>query len=193
MTLDMVAVLFGGATALLPIYATEVLHVGATGFGWLRAMPSIGAIAMSVWMATQPPMRRGGTTLLWSVVAFGLATIVFGLSKSYPLSLAALFALGAADNVSVVIRSTVLQLLTPDSMRGRVSAVGVIFIGTSNEIGEFESGVAAQWLGLLPAVVGGGFMTLVTVGAVAKSWPELVQLGSLEHLEPPEQVEQVVG
>jgi MFS family permease len=193
MTLDMVAVLFGGATALLPIYATEVLHVGATGFGWLRAMPSIGAIAMSVWMATHPPMRRGGTTLLWAVVAFGLATIVFGLSKSYPLSLAALFALGAADNVSVVIRSTVLQLLTPDSMRGRVSAVGVIFIGTSNEIGELESGVAAQWLGLLPAVVGGGFMTLLTVGAVAKAWPELTRLGSLEHLEPPEQVEQVVG
>lgn len=193
MTLDMVAVLFGGATALLPIYATEVLHVGAWGFGWLRAMPSIGAIGMSIWLATQPPIRRGGTTLLWAVVAFGLATIVFGLSKSYSLSLAALFALGAADNISVVIRSTVLQLLTPDSMRGRVSAVGVIFIGTSNEIGEFESGVAAQWIGLLPAVVGGGFMTLVTVGVVAKAWPELVQLGSLEHLEPPEQIEQVVG
>ena len=193
MTLDMVAVLFGGATALLPIYATDVLHVGAEGFGWMRAMPSIGAIGMSLWLATRPPIRRGGIALLWAVVAFGLATIVFGLSKSYPLSLAALFTLGAADNISVVIRSTVLQLLTPDSMRGRVSAVGVIFIGTSNEIGEFESGVAAQWLGLLPAVVGGGFMTLVTVGAVAKVWPELVQLGSLEHLEPPEQAEQVVG
>ena len=167
MVLDMVAVLFGGVTALLPIYATDVLKVGATGFGWLRAMPSIGAIAMSLWLATRPPIRRAGTTLLWAVVAFGVATIVFGLSKSYPLSLAMLFLLGAADNISVVIRSTVLQLLTPDSMRGRVSAVGVIFIGTSNEIGEFESGVAAQWLGLMPAVVGGGFMTLVTVA----SWP----------------------
>ncbi len=193
MMLDMVAVLFGGATALLPIYATEVLGVGATGFGWLRAMPSIGAIFTSLWLATRPPIERGGTTLLWAVVAFGVATIVFGLSQSYPLSLAALFTLGAADNISVVIRSTVLQLMTPDSMRGRVSAVGVIFIGTSNEIGEFESGLAAQWLGLLPAVVGGGFMTLVTVGVVARAWPELVKLGSLEHLEPPEQVEQVVG
>jgi predicted MFS family arabinose efflux permease len=193
MVLDMVAVLFGGVTALLPVYATEVLDVGAVGFGWLRAMPSVGAIAMSLWLATRPPIRRAGTTLLWAVVGFGVATIVFGLSKSYPLSLAMLFSLGAADNISVVIRSTVLQLMTPDSMRGRVSAVGVIFIGTSNEIGEFESGVAAQWIGLLPAVVGGGFMTLVTVGAVAKIWPELVQLGSLEHLVPPEQVEQVVG
>jgi MFS family permease len=193
MVLDMVAVLFGGVTALLPIYATDVLGVGATGFGWMRAMPSIGAIFTSLWLATRPPIARGGTTLLWAVVAFGVATIVFGLSKSYLLSLAMLFALGAADNISVVIRSTVLQLLTPDSMRGRVSAVGVIFIGTSNEIGEFESGLAAQWLGLLPAVVGGGFMTLVTVGVVAKAWPELVRLGSLEHLQPPEQVEQVVG
>lgn len=193
MVLDMVAVLFGGVTALLPIYATDVLGVGATGFGWMRAMPSIGAIAMSLWLATRPPIRQAGTTLLWAVVAFGVATIVFGLSQSYPLSLAMLFALGAADNISVVIRSTVLQLLTPDSMRGRVSAVGVIFIGTSNEIGEFESGVAAQWLGLLPAVVGGGFMTLLTVAVVARAWPELVKLGSLEHLEPPDQVEQVVG
>lgn len=193
MVLDMVAVLFGGVTAVLPIYATEVLGVGAAGFGWMRAMPSIGAIAMSLWLATRPPIARGGTTLLWSVVAFGVATIVFGFSKSYPLSLAMLFTLGAADNISVVIRSTVLQLLTPDSMRGRVSAVGIIFIGTSNEIGELESGVAAQWLGLLTAVVGGGFMTLLTVAAVAKLWPELVALGSLEHLQPPEQCEQVAG
>jgi MFS family permease len=193
MVLDMVAVLFGGVTALLPIYATDVLKVGATGFGWLRAMPSIGAMVMSLYLATRPPIKRAGTALLWSVVAFGLATIVFGMSTSYPLSLAMLFALGAADNISVVIRSTVLQLMTPDSMRGRVSAVGVIFIGTSNEIGELESGVAAQWLGLMPAVVGGGFMTLLTVAVVAKVWPELVRLGSLEHLEPPEQVEQVVG
>jgi MFS family permease len=193
MVLDMVAVLFGGVTALLPIYATDVLQVGATGFGWLRAMPSVGAIAMSLWLATRPPMRKAGRTLLWSVVAFGVATIVFGFSKSYPLSLAMLFLLGAADNISVVIRSTVLQLLTPDSMRGRVSAVSVIFIGTSNEIGEFESGIAAGWLGLLPAVVGGGFMTLLTVAAVAKLWPELVKLGSLEHLSPPDETPEVVG
>lgn len=193
MVLDMVAVLFGGVTALLPVFAEEVLDVGAVGFGWLRAMPSIGAMAMSLFLATRPPIKHAGTALLWSVVGFGVATIVFGISTSYSLSLAMLFALGAADNISVVIRSTVLQLMTPDSMRGRVSAVGVIFIGTSNEIGEFESGVAAQWLGLVPSVVVGGFMTLVTVGVVAKVWPELVRLGSLEHLEPPEQVEQVVG
>lgn len=193
MVLDMVAVLFGGVTALLPIYATDVLRVGATGFGWLRAMPSVGAIAMSLWLATRPPIRKAGTALLWSVVVFGIATIVFGLSQSYPLSLAMLFTLGAADNISVVIRSTVLQLMTPDSMRGRVSAVSVIFIGTSNEMGELESGVAAQWLGLLPTVVSGGFMTLITVATVARIWPELVKLGSLEHLAPPEQVEQVVG
>jgi hypothetical protein len=115
------------------------------------------------------------------------------LSTSYPLSLSMLFLLGAADNISVVIRPTVLQLMTPDSMRGRVSAVSVIFIGTSNEIGEFESGIAAQWLGLLPAVVGGGFMTLVTVGAVAKIWPELVKMGSLENLAPPDETPEVVG
>jgi MFS family permease len=192
MVLDMVAVLFGGVTALLPIYATDVLDVGATGFGWLRAMPSVGAIIMSLWLATQPPIRHAGRTLLWSVVVFGVATIVFGFSTSYLLSLAMLFLLGSADNISVVIRASVLQLMTPDSMRGRVSAVSAIFIGTSNEMGELESGVAAQWLGLLPTVVGGGFMTLVTVAAVVKIWPELVRLGALEHLEPPEQSEHIV-
>lgn len=188
-TLDMVAVLFGGVTALLPIYATDILHVGPTGFGWLRAMPSFGAICMALLLAMSPPFKHAGRTLLFAVAAFGLATIVFGFSRSYPLSLAALFALGAADNISVVVRATVVQLLTPDSMRGRVSAVNVIFIGTSNEIGELESGLAAQWLGLLPAVVGGGVMTLLTVAAVTRIWPELPRLGSLEHLEPAEPVE----
>jgi hypothetical protein len=131
--------------------------------------------------------------LLWSVTVFGFATIVFGLSTSYPLSLAALFTLGAADNISVVIRATVLQLLTPDSMRGRVSAVSIIFIGTSNEIGELESGVAAKWLGPIVAVAGGGVMTLVTVAAVAAIWPPLVRLGALEELSPPEPVDEVVA
>lgn len=191
MTLDMVAVLFGGATAMLPIYATDVLHVGAVGFGWMRAMPSLGAIFMGLLLAVMPPMERGGRALLAAVSAFGVATIVFGMSTSFPLSLVALFVLGAADNISVVIRATVLQLLTPDSMRGRVTAVGIIFIGTSNEVGEFESGVAAQWLGLVPSVVFGGSMTLVTVMAVAAIWPELARLGSLEQLEPPEPVEVV--
>jgi MFS family permease len=186
MTLDMVAVLFGGVTALLPIYATDILHVGATGFGWLRAMPSIGSIAMGLVVAVRPPFRRGGPALLWAVVVFGIATIVFGLSRSFPLSLVALFTLGAADNISVIVRATVLQLLTPDSMRGRVSAVAIIFIGTSNEVGEFESGLTAQWLGTVFSVVGGGIMTLVTVAAVMAIWPQLAKLGALEHLEPPE-------
>jgi MFS family permease len=184
MTLDMVAVMFGGVTALLPIYATDVLHVGPSGFGWLRAMPSLGAIAMGLMLATLPPIRCAGRTLLRAVSVFGAATIVFGLSRSFPLSLAALFALGAADNISVVIRATVLQLMTPDSMRGRVSAVSVIFIGTSNEIGELESGLAAQWLGTVTAVVAGGVLTLATVAGVAAAWPQLVRLGSLERLEP---------
>jgi MFS family permease len=201
MVLDMVAVLFGGATALLPIYAKDILHLGPEGFGWLRAMPSIGAIVMSVVLATRPPFRRAGKTLLLAVVAFGLATIVFGVSRSYPLSLAALFILGAADNISVVIRATVMQLMTPDAMRGRVSAVGVIFIGTSNEIGELESGVVAQAL-LRPAgaplntiltVAGGGVMTLATVAAVAAVWPALVRLGRLDELAPPEPVAEVVA
>jgi MFS family permease len=185
MTLDMIAVLFGGVTALLPIYATDILHVGATGFGWLRAMPSIGSIVMGLLVAVRPPFRRGGPALLWAVIVFGVATIVFGLSRSFSLSLLALFTLGAADNISVIVRATVLQLLTPDSMRGRVSAVAVIFIGTSNEVGEFESGLVAQWLGSIVAVVGGGVMTLVTVAAVMAMWPELARLGALEHLEPP--------
>jgi hypothetical protein len=191
MVLDMVAVLFGGVVALLPIYATDVLHVGPQGFGWMRAMPSLGAIFMGLWLAVRPPFERGGIALLVAVIVFGIATLVFGVSTSFPLSLAALFVLGAADNISVVIRATVLQLLTPDSMRGRVSAVSIIFIGTSNEIGEFESGVAAEFMGLVPSVLFGGTMTLVTVGVVAAIWPELVRLGSLEQLQPPEPVEVV--
>jgi MFS family permease len=192
MTLDMVGVLFGGVTALLPIYATDVLDVGARGLGWMRAMPSMGAICMGLLLATRRPIERGGPTLLWTVAAFGVATIIFGVSTSYPLSLLALFVIGAADNISVVIRSTVLQLMTPDSMRGRVTAVSIIFIGTSNEIGEFESGLAAQLMGLVPSVVFGGAMTLLSVGIVAKVWPELVRLGSLENLQPAEAAEVVV-
>ncbi len=185
-SLDMVAVLFGGATALLPIYATDILGVGAEGFGWMRAMPSLGAITMGLSLALLPPMRRAGRTLLVAVAAFGVSTIVFGLSTSFPLSLAALFCLGAADNISVVVRSTVLQLLTPDEMRGRVGAVNAVFIGTSNEIGELESGTLASFIGAVPTVVFGGAMTLLTVGAAAWIWPPLRRLGALEDLEPPE-------
>ncbi len=198
-TLDMVAVLFGGATALLPIYATDVLGVGATGFGWMRAMPSVGAIATGLILAVRPPMRRAGPTMLWAVAAFGAATLVFGLATEivavsalplpawapFGLSLAALFALGAADNVSVVIRSTVIQLLTPDAMRGRVAAVNAVFIGTSNEIGEFESGTVAAWLGAVRTVALGGLLTLATVAAVAARWPTLRRVGRMEDLEPP--------
>ncbi len=185
-TLDMVAVLFGGAVALLPVYATDVLGVGATGFGWMRAMPSLGAITTGLALALLPPMRKAGQALLVAVAAFGVATIVFGLSTNYPLSLAALFCIGAADNVSVVIRSTVLQLLTPDAMRGRVSAVNAVFIGTSNEIGEFESGVVASVIGSVATVALGGVLTLVTVAVTAAVWPPLRRLGRLEDLEPPD-------
>ncbi|MEX2317905.1 MAG: MFS transporter [Pirellulales bacterium] len=188
-TLDMVAVLFGGVTALLPIYAKDILMVGEPGLGWLKAMQSLGAITMSLLLALRPPISRGGPALLWAVSVFGVATIIFGLSESYVLSLAALFVAGAADSISVVIRSTLVQLLAPDSMRGRVAAVNTIFIGTSNEIGEFESGMAAELLGPVLAVAGGGVMTLVTVFAVAGIWPQIAKLGSLEDLQPAEPVE----
>jgi len=191
-TLDMVAVLFGGVTALLPIYAKDILAVGEPGLGWLKAMQALGAIAMSLLLALRSPIARGGPALLWAVSMFGAATIVFGLSKSYPLSLAALFVAGAADSISVVIRSTLVQLLAPDSMRGRVAAVNTIFIGTSNEIGEFESGIAAQLFGPVLAVAGGGVMTLITVFAVAAIWPQITRLGSLEDLQPAEPVDVVV-
>ena len=182
-TLDMVAVLFGGATALLPIYAKDVLHVGAQGLGPLRAAPAVGAIVMAIFLTIRPPMQRSGVALLWAVAVFGAATIVFGFSHNYALSLGALAILGAADNVSVVVRSTLVQLLTPDSMRGRVNAVNSVFIGTSNEIGEVESGLAAQFLTPLIAVVGGGFITILIVVGVAGLWPQIRGIGRLEDIE----------
>lgn len=192
MTLDMVAVLFGGVIALLPIFAEHVFYTGPAGLGWMRAMPALGSITMGVVLAMRPPIRRGGRTILLTVIAFGVATIIFGVSKSFIVSLAALFILGAADNISVVIRQTVLQLLTPDSMRGRVTAVSVIFIGSSNELGEFESGMAAHLLGLEASVVFGGVMSIVAVVAVSRIWPQLRRLGSLEHLQPAEPAETIV-
>ena len=195
MTLDMVAVLFGGVVALLPIFAKLFFtdpDQAAVALGWMRAMPALGSILMGVVLALRPPIQHGGRTILITVMIFGVATIIFGVTTSFAVSLMALFILGAADNISVVIRQTVLQLLTPDSMRGRVTAVSVIFIGSSNELGEFESGVAASFLGLVPSVVFGGVMTLVTVGVVAVMWPELLRLGSLEHLEPPDPAEAIV-
>ncbi|MBW3637499.1 MAG: MFS transporter [Armatimonadetes bacterium] len=181
-TLDMVAVLFGGATALLPIYAKDILQVGPEGLGPLRAAPAVGAMLMGVTLTLLPPFKRAGWTLLFAVAGFGAATIVFGLSKNYALSLGALFVLGGLDNISVVVRHTLLQILTPDEMRGRVNAVNSVFIGTSNEIGELESGMAAQLLGPVVAVAGGGVVTILVVGLVAVGWPQVRRLRSLESV-----------
>jgi MFS family permease len=180
-TLDMFAVLLGGATALLPIYAKDILHVGPQGFGWLRAAPAVGALAMAFVLAYHPPQRRAGWLLLWSVTGFGVATIVFGWSTSFPLSLAMLFLTGALDNISVVIRHTLVQLQTPNEMRGRVSAVNTLFIGASNELGGYESGeVAALFkrssdpmFGPMVSVISGGIGTLLVVAGVAAVWPQL--------------------
>ena len=180
-TLDLFAVLLGGATTLLPIFAQSILHVGPTGFGWLRAAPSIGAVCVSIGIAHIPPFKKAGKTLLGVVAGFGLATIVFGLSRSFWLSLLMLFLLGGLDNVSVVIRSTLLLTRTPDVLRGRVSAVHSVFTGTSNELGGFESGLVAQLFGPIIAVVGGGIGTLLVVLCVALLWPEIRRLGKLSE------------
>jgi MFS family permease len=178
-TLDMFAVLFGGAVALLPIYATDILKVGAQGLGILRAAPSIGALLMAFLLAHLPPMKNAGRTLLLAVTGFGLATIVFGLSISFLLSVAMLALLGGLDNISVVIRGTLLLTQTPDEMRGRISSVNSIFIGISNELGSFESGLAASLFGPIIAVVAGGIGTILVVLIVAQVWPEMGRLKTL--------------
>lgn len=183
MTLDLLAVLLGGATYLMPVFA-ERLQAGAVGYGWMRAAPAIGACAMALFQAHRPPHTRAGRTLLTAVAMFGVATIVFGLSQNYWLSLAMLVLIGASDNISVIIRQTVIQSLTPDAMRGRVSAVNQVFIGASNELGGLESGVTAKLLGPVLSVVAGGIGTLVVVLGVACRWPAIRQLGSLQDLEP---------
>ena len=183
-TLDMFAVLFGGAVALLPIYATDILQVGAQGLGILRAAPSVGALLMAFLLAYLPPMQNAGRTLLLAVTGFGLATIVFGLSRSFLLSLAMLALIGAMDNISVVIRGTLLLTQTPDEMRGRISAVNSIFIGISNELGSFESGLAASLFGPILAVVAGGVGTIIVVLMVARLWPEMGRLKTLNAPEP---------
>ncbi len=179
-TLDMFAVLFGGAVALLPIYATDILKVGAQGMGIMRAAPSVGALIMAFFIAHVPPMKQAGKTLLLAVAGFGLATIIFGVSTSFILSVAMLGLLGALDNISVVIRGTLLLTHTPDHLRGRISAVNGIFIGISNELGAFESGVAASLLGPIGAVVFGGIGTIIVVMAVARVWPQIRQLKTLD-------------
>lgn len=176
LSLDLFAVLFGGAAALLPIFAKDVLLVGEEGFGFLRAAPAAGAVAMAGILAYFPPLKNAGRTLLWCVAAFGACIILFALSENYYLSLFLLALSGAFDNVSVVIRHIILQLLTPDEMRGRVAAVNGIFIGSSNEIGAFESGVAAKILGLIPSVIFGGSMTILITGITAKVSPGLMKL-----------------
>jgi MFS family permease len=180
MALDLFAVLLGGAVWLLPVYAKDILHVGPSGLGWLRAADAIGAFVMSMIIAHLPPMRRAGRNMLLAVVGFGFATIVFGVSKSFWLSMSALFLIGAFDAISVVVRHTLVQVLTPDAMRGRVSAVNNISIGASNELGGLESGIAAALLGPVGAVVFGGVGTIVTVIVVALLSPQLRRFGRLE-------------
>jgi MFS family permease len=179
LSLDLFSVLFGGAVALLPVFAAEILHVGAQGLGILRASPAVGAVVMSLLLAHLPPLRRAGRTLLVSVALFGLCMIGFGLSRNFLLSIALLAASGMADTVSVVVRSTLLQVLTPDHLLGRVSSVNAIFIGSSNEIGAFESGTAARLLGTVPAVVLGGLATLVVVAVTAVKVPTLRRLKAI--------------
>ena len=175
-TLDLFAVLFGGAVALLPAFADQVLHCGPEGLGWLRASPAIGAVMMATWLAFRPLGKGAGKLMLWCVAGFGLCMIAFALSDVFWLSLALLVLSGMLDNVSVVIRSTILQTHTPDGMRGRVAAVNSLFVGSSNEIGAFESGLAARLLGLIPSVIFGGSLTLLSVGITAKAAPELRKL-----------------
>jgi MFS family permease len=172
-SLDMFAVLLGGAVALLPVYASEILKTGPWGLGLLRSAPGAGAIVMAIVMAHRPLRRRAGVAMLWSVAGFGVLTIIFGVSRSLTVSLLALLLLGATDMVSVIIRAILVQLATPDEMRGRVNAVDMIFIGVSNELGEFESGLTAHWFGTVPAVVLGGVGTLIVIGIWAWIFPEL--------------------
>jgi len=180
MTLDLFSVLFGGAVALLPIFASDILKTGPQGLGILRAAPAIGSVLTGMVLAHRPPMKRAGVSLFACVALFGLTMIGFGLSRSFLLSVGLLTLSGAADNVSVVIRSTLLQILTPGHMLGRVSAVNQIFIGSSNEIGAFESGLAAKFLGTVPSVVLGGVMTLLVVGVTAWRIPQLLALREIE-------------
>ena len=172
-SLDMFAVLLGGAVALLPIYAREILRTGPWGLGLLRSAPGVGAAAMAILMAHRPLKGRIGVTMLWCVAGFGVFTILFGLSHNLALSLAALLLVGASDMVSVIIRATLVQFATPDEMRGRVNAVDMLFIGASNEFGQFESGVTAAWFGTVPAVVLGGVGTLLVIGLWAWWFPDL--------------------
>jgi MFS family permease len=172
-SLDLFAVLLGGSVALLPVYAREILQTGPWGLGLLRSAPGVGAAVMAILLAYKPLKRRAGVTMLWCVAGFGVATTLFAVSRSLIISLAALFLVGATDMVSVIVRQMLIQLGTPDEMRGRVNAVDMVFIGASNELGQFESGLTAQWFGTVPAVVLGGIGTLAVTGLWAWWFPEL--------------------
>ena len=178
-SLDLFAVLLGGAVALLPVYAREILAVGPWGLGLLRSAPGAGAVLMALVLAHRPLQKKAGAIMLWCVAGFGVATVVFGVSRSVTLSLVALLLTGATDMVSVIVRSTLVQLNTPDEKRGRVNAINMLFVGASNEFGQFESGITAQWLGTVPAVVWGGIGTLVVVGLWTVMFPKLRRVDSL--------------
>ena len=179
-SLDLFAVLLGGATALLPVYARDILDTGPWGLGLLRSSTAVGALAMALYLARHPLSRHAGRRMFAAVALFGIGTIIFGVSRSFVLSLGALAVLGAADMVSVVVRSSLVQLQTPDAMRGRVSAVNALFIGTSNQLGEFESGVTAAWFGVVPSVVIGGLGTLAVVALWMRWFPDLVRVDRLD-------------
>ncbi len=183
-TLDLFAVLLGGATALLPIFAKDVLHVGPVGLGWLRAAPAVGAMLAALLQTRLRPWPRPGRVLITAVVGYGLATIGLGLSRHFGLSLACLFATGVCDSISVVIRLTLEQVITPDELRGRVSAIKSVFVSFSNEFGAFESGATAALFGPVASVVGGGLGVIVVVAGIAWAWPQLVRLGPLHTLRP---------
>jgi len=178
-SLDLFAVLLGGAVALLPVYAREILSAGPWGLGVLRSAPGVGAGVMAIAIAHNPLKRRTGATMLACVAGFGLATVLFGLSRSFVLSVVALVLVGATDMVSVIVRATLIQVATPDEMRGRVNAVDMIFIGASNELGQFESGVTAEWFGAVPAVILGGVGAIVVTGLWAWMFPELRKVDRL--------------
>jgi len=165
---------------LMPVYANDILHVGARGLGYLRAAPAVGATLMAILIANRP-FRRAGSTMFFCVVVFGIATILFGISRNFYFSLTCLFFLGCADMVSVIIRGVLVQIATPPAMRGRVSAINFIFIGASNELGEFESGVTASWIGVVPSVVLGGLGTLAIVAAWWKLFPEIRKIQRLDE------------
>jgi hypothetical protein len=178
-SLDLFAVLLGGAVALLPVYAKEILQTGPWGLGILRSAPGVGAAIMAIAIAHRPLKRRAGATMLWCVAGFGCFTILFGVSKSFALSIVALFLVGATDMVSVIVRGTLIQVATPDEMRGRVNAVDMIFIGASNELGQFESGLTAQWFGTVPAVLLGGAGAILVTALWAWMFPQLRKVNDL--------------